>query len=116
MITFIVFALAAVCALEVMLGLVLLGWAAVEFGFFLRRHPDGATGGLRELATGARRVLPATGALIAGRRVLLWRPRPGRSAPRAGRIRRESPGAVRRRTGEPATTRPRRARRKRVRG
>jgi hypothetical protein len=55
-ITLIFFALAAVCAVEVILGLVLLGWAAVELDTFLRRHPDGAAGGLRELATNARRV------------------------------------------------------------
>ncbi|MGI5290996.1 hypothetical protein ACQEVF_47855 [Nonomuraea polychroma] len=58
MATVIVFAMAALCALELVLGLVLLGWAIVELGAFLRRHPDGAAGGLRRLATGARRVWP----------------------------------------------------------
>lgn len=130
MITVIVFALAALCAMEVVLGLVLLGWAAVELGVFLRRHPDGAAGGLRELATGARRVWPAARASsqTAGRRVL--RSRPGRWVVRAGRasaagayaaavtrvVRRTAPGSPRRRASGPAASRPRAVRRQRVRG
>jgi hypothetical protein len=45
-ITFIVFALAAVCAVEAVLGLALLGLAIVEMGAFLRRNrpPSGAAG------------------------------------------------------------------------
>lgn len=45
MITFIVFALAAVCAVEAVLGLALLGLAIVEMGAFLRRHPGGGGSG-----------------------------------------------------------------------
>ncbi|MEV4111959.1 hypothetical protein [Nonomuraea sp. NPDC049695] len=72
MITVFVLAMAALFALEAVLGLALLGWGLVEPGAFLRRHPDGAAGGLRELATGARRVWPAAKASsqIAGRRVI----------------------------------------------
>jgi hypothetical protein len=132
-ITSIVFALAAVCVMEAVLALVLLGWAVAELGAFLRRHPDGAAGGLRRLATGARRVWPLLPGLakassqIAGRRVL--RSRPGRWVLRTGlasagsayaaavtRIRRNAPGSPRRRTGGPATSRPRAARRERARG
>ncbi|MFI7699357.1 hypothetical protein [Nonomuraea sp. NPDC049480] len=65
MITSIVFALVAGCVMEAVLALVLPGWAVAELGAFLRRHPDflrrhpdGAAGGLRQLATGARRVWP----------------------------------------------------------
>lgn len=54
MITVIVFGIAAVAALEIMLFLALLGWVGVELGLFLRRHPSGAAGGMRDLAEKAR--------------------------------------------------------------
>ncbi|WP_188195973.1 hypothetical protein [Nonomuraea sp. SYSU D8015] len=123
MITYIVFALAAVCAVEAVLGLVLLGWGVIEFGAFLRRHPDGAAGGLRELATGARRVWPAAKASsqIAGRRVLRSRPGwwvlgDGRTSAAVTRVRRNAPGSPRSRTSGPTASRPRAARRERAQG
>ncbi|MFC6372926.1 hypothetical protein, partial [Nonomuraea thailandensis] len=103
MITIIVFALAAVCAVEAVLGLVLLGWAVVELATFLRRHPEGLAGGLRDLVTGARRVWPAARASSrsTGRRVLRSRPgrwvlrsRTGRWVLRAGRTSATGAGAV----------------------
>ncbi|NRQ32434.1 hypothetical protein HII36_11370 [Nonomuraea sp. NN258] len=128
MITFIVFAIAALCGLIAVLSLALSGWAVVELGIFLHRHPDGARAGLRELATGAQRVWPAakTSSQIAGRRVL--RSRPGRWAVRVGRasaagayatatsrVRRSAPGSARRGTGGLGPRRPRLARRQRLR-
>ncbi|MGR6917916.1 hypothetical protein ACU635_27055 [[Actinomadura] parvosata] len=133
MITFIIFALAAVCAAEALLGLALLGLAIAELTAFLRRHPDGAAGGLRELAAGARRVWPLLPGLAkgssqtAGRRVL--RSRPGRWVVRigraqaagvhpgaAGRVRRTVPGSPPGRTPKPASGRPRCGRQDRVSG
>jgi hypothetical protein len=58
-ITFIIFGIAAVTVLEIALCLVLLGLAAAEFASFLRHHPRGAGGGLRQLAAGARHIWPA---------------------------------------------------------
>ncbi|NUP81875.1 MAG: hypothetical protein HOV96_30490 [Nonomuraea sp.] len=130
MITFIVFALAALSAVEVVLGLLLLGWAAVELGAFLRRHPDTAARGLRELAAGARQFWPAANVAsrFVGRRVIRWRRRqPHERGPRvlragrayaaaAGRVRRHGPDTPRRRADGSTTTRPRTARRTRARG
>ncbi|MEV0152075.1 MULTISPECIES: hypothetical protein [unclassified Nonomuraea] len=118
MITVIVFAMATAAAVEVVLGLVLLGWAAVELGTFVRRHPDGATGGLRELAVGARQLWPAASAASQpiGRRVIRWRHRQqhqqGRWVRRVGRasadhahaavrVRRSGSGPLRRGAGGP---------------
>ncbi|GAA3169735.1 hypothetical protein [Nonomuraea salmonea] len=50
MITFIIFSIAPVTALEIALCLVLLGLAAAEFASFLPHHPRGAGEGLRRLA------------------------------------------------------------------
>ncbi|MEQ4724320.1 MULTISPECIES: hypothetical protein [unclassified Nonomuraea] len=58
------FALLAIAAFEVIFGLVLLGWTAVEVRAFLRRHPHGMVGGLRQLSARARRLWCA----IKGRR------------------------------------------------
>ncbi|MFB4278040.1 MULTISPECIES: hypothetical protein [unclassified Nonomuraea] len=134
MITFVIFALAAVCAVEAVLGLALLGWAVVEVSVFLRRHPGGAAGGVRELATGARRIWPLLPGLAkassqtAGRRVL--RSRSGRwvlrrvgrgsaggtAASAVARVRRAAPGSPGRGAGGPAPGRLRPARRERLRG
>ncbi|NRQ38744.1 hypothetical protein HII36_44005 [Nonomuraea sp. NN258] len=124
MITFIVFAIAALCGLIAVLSLALFGWAVLKLGIFLHRHPDGARAGLRELATGAQRVWPAakTSSPIAGRRVL--RSRTGRWAVRVGRasaayatatsrVRRTAPGSARRGTGGLGPRRPRLVRRER---
>ncbi|MFB4274562.1 hypothetical protein ACBJ59_04645 [Nonomuraea sp. MTCD27] len=56
MITVIVFGIAIVAALEVTLTLVLFGMAATELGSFLRHHPHGVGGGLRQLAASAREI------------------------------------------------------------
>lgn len=56
MITAIVFGIAAVTALEITLTLLLAGMAAAELVAFLRHHPHGVVGGLRQIATGARGV------------------------------------------------------------
>jgi hypothetical protein len=105
-ITVIVVAMATLCALEAVLGLVLLGWGLVGVGAVLRRHPDGAAGGLREFSAGAGRVWPGAKASsqIAGRRVIQGRPgrwilRAGRAsaagayAAAAGRVRQDGPGS-----------------------
>ncbi|GAA2212185.1 hypothetical protein GCM10009850_076470 [Nonomuraea monospora] len=54
MITAIFFAIAAVSALEITLFLALLGFGGAELRAFLRHHPDGSAGGLRDLAAEAR--------------------------------------------------------------
>ncbi|UBU08865.1 hypothetical protein [Nonomuraea gerenzanensis] len=54
MITAIFFAIAAVSALEITLVLALLGWGGAQLGAFLRHHPHGSAGGLRDLAAEAR--------------------------------------------------------------
>ncbi|GAA2825682.1 hypothetical protein GCM10020220_012880 [Nonomuraea rubra] len=53
-ITAIVFGIAAVSALEITLLLALCGLAGAELGAFMRRHPQGPVGGMRDLAAEAR--------------------------------------------------------------
>ena len=72
MITAIVFGIAAVTALEITLTLVLLGMAATELGSFLRHHPHGVGGGLRQMAAGARGACLAAKNTVAHRWAARW--------------------------------------------
>ncbi|MFI7611562.1 hypothetical protein ACIBP6_10125 [Nonomuraea terrae] len=83
MITVVIFGLLAICALEIVLGLVLAGFAVAELVTYLRRHPQGPAGGVRRLATSARAIWPAARRVLArrtGTRLVRWRRAGGRPA------------------------------------
>ncbi|TDD40381.1 hypothetical protein E1286_34310 [Nonomuraea terrae] len=96
MITVVIFGLLAICALEIVLGLVLAGLAVAELATYLRRHPQGPAGGVRQLATSARAIWPAARRVLArrtGTRLVRWRRRPAPGSTSGPAVRR--PAAAR---------------------
>ncbi|PZG17358.1 hypothetical protein [Nonomuraea aridisoli] len=114
MITVVIFGLLAVCALETVLGLALAGLAVAELVSFLRRHPQGPAGGVRQLATSARAIWPYARRVLArrtGTRLVRWRRRPGQASTPGPSVRRPTAG----RAGRLRPPRPPRADRSRLR-